>query len=167
MRRILLLMVLIFSSVMCYSQTTNYQVYALYVVNFAKYSSWPNLNGQLDIVVFGKTKVYDELLKQNGKVVNGHTIKVRTVDDLAGIEIPHILYVADNRSSTLEEINKTTTGKPVLIIGEREGLVKKGAGFSFVILDNGTLRFDMNSSELEKRSIKVSKNLSTLAHSTL
>ena len=149
------------------AQTTNYQVYALFVVNMAKYSSWPNASSDMDITVFGKSKVFDELLKQNGKNVNGRIIKVRQVDNVADIGQPNIVYVADGKSGALDEIVQATQGKPVMIVGERENLFKKGAGFSFIILENGTLRYDMNNTELEKRQIKVAKNLSALANSTL
>ena len=149
------------------SQTTNYQVYALFVANIAKYSSWPESSGDFEIAVFGKSKTYDELLKQNGKIVNGHTVKVTLVESIADIGQPHILYVADGRSSMVEDIVKITQGKSVMIIAEREGLYKKGAGFSFVIMENNTLRYDINHTELEKRQIKISKNLATLANATL
>jgi len=149
------------------AQTTNYQVYSLFVVNIAKYSSWPQINGELHITVFGKSKVHDELLKQNGKIVNGHAIKVNQVESIADIGTPHILYLTDGKSSALEDILKTTQGKPIMIISEREGLFKKGAGFSFIVMENGTLRYDINNTELEKRQIKVSKNLSSLANSSI
>ena len=38
------------------AQTTNYQVYSLYVLNIAKYSSWPEVEGEFNITVFGKSK---------------------------------------------------------------------------------------------------------------
>jgi hypothetical protein len=149
------------------AQTTNHQVYALYVVNIAKYSSWPNVNGELKVAVLGKSKVYDELVKQNGKLVNGSTLKVYLADQVSAIGDAHILYLADGKSGTLDDVIKATEGQSVMIITEREGLHKKGAGFSFIIMENSSLRFDMNHTELEKRSIKVSKSLATLAHSSI
>ena len=148
------------------AQTTNHQVYALFIVNIAKYSLWPVHTGDMQITVYGKTKVYDELLKQNGKSVNG-VVKVNQIDDLASLGTPNIIYLADGKSSSLDELLKAVEGKSVMIITEREGLFKKGAGFSFVILENNTLRFDINNSDLEKRQIKVSKNLAALANSSL
>jgi hypothetical protein len=149
------------------AQTTNYQVYSLYVVNIAKYSSWPTVNGEFNITVFGKSKVYDELLKQNGKNVNGHILKVTQVENVSDIGQPQIIYLADGKSSALDDILKLTEGKSVMIISEREGLHKRGAGFSFVVMENGTLRCDMNGTELEKRQIKISKNLSALTNSSI
>jgi hypothetical protein len=149
------------------AQTTNYPVYALYVVNIAKYSSWPTVGDELHIGVLGKTKVYDELVKHDGKTVNGHILRVTVIEGVQDIGSSHILYLADGRSSVLEELLATTSGKAVMIICEREGLYKKGAGFSFVVMENNTLRFDINATELGKRNIKVSKSLTTLANSSI
>jgi hypothetical protein len=149
------------------AQTTNYQVYSLYVVNIAKYSSWPAVNGEFNITVFGKSKVYDELLKQKGKNVNGHILNVKQVDNLNDIGQPEIIYLPDSKSSALDDLLKLTEGKSVMIISEREGLHKRGAGFSFIVMENGTLRCDMNSTELEKRQIKISKNLTALTNSSI
>ena len=149
------------------SQTTNYQVYSLYVVNIAKYSSWPSLNGEFNITVFGKTKVFDELIKQTGENVNGHDLNIKQADNLNDIGQPQIIYLADGKSSSLDDLLKLTEGKSVMIICEREGLHKRGAGFSFVVMENGTLRCDMNSTELEKRQIKISKNLTALTNSSI
>ncbi|MEO7991530.1 MAG: YfiR family protein [Chryseolinea sp.] len=155
-------------SVSVTAQTTNYQVYALLVVNIARHSAWPgSTTGDMEITVLGKSKVYDELLKQNGKSVNGHTLKVKQVESITDIGQPNILYIADGKSGLIEKILEATEGKPVMVIGEREGLFKKGAGFSFVVLENNTLRYDINNTELEKRQIKLSKNLSSLANLTI
>lgn len=148
------------------AQTTNHQVYALFIVNIAKYSSWPNAHAEMNITVFGKTKVFDELVKQNGKNVNG-TVKVNQVDDIESLGSPNIIYLADGKSSSLDAILKAVEGKPVMVIAEREGLYKKGAGFSFIVLENGTLRFDLNNTDLEKRQIKVAKNLAVLANASI
>jgi hypothetical protein len=117
--------------------------------------------------VFGKSRIYDELLKQNGKNVNGHVVKVSQSDNVDAISQSHIVYIADGKSGALDDVLKSTHGKPVLIIGEREGLFKKGAGFSFVVMENSTLRFDINNTELDKRQIKVSKSLSALANQSI
>ena len=154
-------------SVTVKAQTTNYQVYSLYVVNIAKYSSWPSVPGEFNITVFGKSKVYDELLKQNGKIVNGHAVKVKQAESVDDIGEPQIIYLADGKSSALDELLKATDGKSVMIISEREGLHKRGAGFSFVVMENGTLRCDINNTELEKRQIRISKNLTALTNSSI
>jgi hypothetical protein len=167
MKKGLLLLYFLFPVMILSAQTTNYSVYALYVVNIAKYSSWPAIGEELHVAVLGKTKVYEELMKHNGKGVNGHILKVTAIESPLEVGNSHILYLADGKSGSLDDILTATHGKAVLVICEREGLFKKGAGFSFVIMENNTLRFDINSTELGKRNIKVSKSLSSLANSTI
>ena len=53
-----------------------------------------------------------------------------------------------------DEILKATEGTPVMTQCEREGLYKKGAGVYFIITENSTLRFEINSTELEKERLK-------------
>jgi hypothetical protein len=165
--KLYLLLPVIFLTFLANAQTTNYQVYSLYVVNIAKYSSWPNVSGEFSIKFFGKSKVYDELLKQNGKFVNGRLMKIEQIDNLANIGQPQIIYIADNKSASVDDLVKITEGKSIMIISEREGMHKRGAGFSFIVTENGTLRCDINNTELEKRQIKVSKNLSSLTNSSI
>jgi hypothetical protein len=167
LNKVHLLIFVVLLSITVKAQTTNYQVYSLYVVNIAKYSSWPTVAGEFNITVFGKSKVYDELLKQNGKIVNGHAVKVTQIENINDIGHPQILYLADGKSNALDDVLKLTEGKSIMIISEREGLHKRGAGFSFIVMENGTLRCDINNTELEKRQIKISKNLSALTNSSI
>lgn len=167
MKKGLLLLCFLFPAVILSAQTTNYPVYALYVINIAKYSAWPAIGEELQVAVLGKTKVYDELVKHNGKSVNGRVLKVTAIESPQDAGSSHILYLADNKSGSLDDVLNATQGKAVLIICEREGLFKKGASFSFIVMENNTLRFDINSTELGKRNIKVSKSLSSLANSTI
>lgn len=150
------------------AQTTNYQVHSLFIINIAKYSTWPSQANEFNIVVFGKSKIYDELVKHvSGKSINGLPTKVSQVSDVSEIGSAQIIFIADSKSGNLPEIVSAIGNNPILVIAEREGLFKKGAGFSFVIMSNNTLRYDINNAELEKRNIKVSKNLTTLANSVI
>lgn len=95
------------------AQTTNYQVYALFVVNVAKYSEFPQLQGKLEIASYGKAKAYDELVKQTANAVNGHTLKVTQTEDISALQKANVICLADNKSSALDEIVKATDGRPV------------------------------------------------------
>jgi hypothetical protein len=156
------------SAISAFGQTTNYQVHSLFVLNIAKYSEWPAEENDFNIVVFGKSKIYDELTKLTaGKSINGHAIRISQVESLTEIGNAKIVYLADNKSANLDEILKATEGKAVMVIAEREGLYKKGAGFSFMLTENNTLRYDINNAVLAKRNIRVSKNLANLANAVI
>lgn len=163
-RILALLFVLLASWQYSTGQTTNYQAYSVFVYGMSKYMSWPSGKTEFLIAVLGKSKAYEEMTKAlTGKSINGLPIKVIQVDDIAAAHEPHILYVSDGKSSMLEEAQKTTSGKPVLIIGEREGTFKKGAGISFVAIDS-KLRIDMNNTELQARHIKASNQIQALVN---
>jgi hypothetical protein len=149
------------------AQTTNHTAYSLFVVSFAKYASWPQTGSEFKIAVLGKSKVYDEMLKLTAnKTMNGQAYKIVQIETIEEVGDAHIVFVPDNRSSQLEDLNKATAGKPVMIVAEREGMAKKGATFSFLVVDS-KLRFDVNNGELEKRHIKVAANLLNLANETI
>lgn len=168
MRKIIALILISILSYSAEAQTTNYQVHSLFILNIAKYSTWPANASEFHIVVFGKSKLFDELTKQvAGKNINGLSIKVTQADNLTDIGSAQIVFLADGKSGNLNEILNATESKPIMVIAEREGLFKKGAGFSFVVMDNNTLRYDINQGELEKRNIRVSKNLTNLANAAI
>lgn len=142
------------------AQTTNHKVYSLFVYNIARYSSIPAEGNQFKIVVLGKSNVFEELQKVSAtKDVNGKKMIVEQLDEIAKITDPQIIYVSDGKTNSIAELVKKFEGKPVMIISEREGLYKRGAGISFVISDDSKLRVDINRSDLEKRQIKVSQNI--------
>lgn len=153
-----------------FAQTTNYKAHAIFVFSIAKYSQWPNsgAGNPFVIVVLGKTKLYDELVATAGNhSINGMKVSVLQADEISEIKQPQMVLVADNKSSVLPDLIKTTTNQPVMIVTEREGLHKKGAGVSFFVNDAGKLNFDLNLTEMQKRTITLSKSLTSLAASTL
>jgi hypothetical protein len=151
------------------AQTTNHKVYSLFVVNIAKFTAFPNMGSDFKIVVVGKSAVYDELQKVAAtKDVNGKKINVTQTDEVAKIGEVQVIYLSDGKSSSLAEVIKKFQGKPVMIISEREGLYKRGAGLSFVVADDNKLRVDINKTDLEKRQVRLSQNvMSTLANTVI
>ena len=166
---ILIHLIFFFVGAESYAQTTNHQVYAVFVMSIAKYSSWPETDAKdFRITVLGKSKVFEELTKATAnKDIHGKKIVIVQTDDIQSIGDSQIVYLPDGKSSQLSELQKSLAGKPVMIIAEREGLFKKGASFSFVVLDNNTLRFDINKKESESHQIKISQSLSSLANEVI
>ena len=150
------------------AQTTNHQAFSVFVYGLSKYTSWPATgNTEFTIAVIGKSKTYDEMTKAYaGKNIAGLPIKVVQVEDPKTVPTAQIIYLPDNKSSMIDEVKKLTDGKPVLIIAEREGLHKRGAGMSFIAIDS-KLRLDINSKELQSRQIKIANQLQSLANEVI
>jgi YfiR/HmsC-like len=152
-----------------FSQTTNYKAHAIFVFSIAKYSQWQvTQSNEFVIAVLGKTKLYDELVATAAHhSINGMKILILQVNEVSEIKQPQMILVADSKSSVLSDLLKATAQQPVMVVTEREGLHKKGAGVSFFVNDAGKLNFDLNLTELNKRTITLSKSLISLAASTL
>jgi hypothetical protein len=138
------------------AQTTNYQGYALFLAGLAKHIYYPETSSEFKITVVGKSKIYEELGKITmGKKIGNSSIVVKQVEDFNSMESSKIIYISDNKSGELDEIILKTKGKPILVITEREGLYKKGAGMSFVILGDNKLRLDINQGDILSRQLKI------------
>jgi YfiR/HmsC-like len=156
-------------TVNAFSQTTNYKAHTIFVFSIAKYSQWPaNDNSEFVITVLGKSKLYDELIASSANhTISGKKISVITVNDVAEIKETNMVLVSDGKSSALPDLIKATANQPIMIVTEREGLHKKGAGVSFFVNDAGKLNFDLNLTEMNKRTLTLSKSLTSLAASIL
>lgn len=148
------------------AQTTNYNAYSLILINVAKYAEWPeNSSDKFLITVVGKSKVYDELVKKQGYRINNKPVQVNQVNEVGEINsIPQLIYLSDSKSSSLEELQGKYGANPVMVVTEREGLHKKGAHMSFIIIEGNKLRFDINKTEMLKRNLKISNNILTIAN---
>ena len=160
-----LLLLLLFMrgiSVKCYAQDVDYKAYTLFVYNFMKYVEWPEAQSKGDFVVgvFGDSPILKELQTlAAGKKLKGRNIIIKTISKPEDAAVCQLLYVASSKSSTIKQLKDLMKDKPVLIVGEREGLAKKGAELSFVTLEDDELKFDINKKEIELHQLKIASSL--------
>jgi YfiR/HmsC-like len=147
------------------AQETDYKAYTLFIYNFMKYVEWPESQSKGDFIlaVIGDSPITKELQALvAAKKIKGRNIVLRkctTVEDTYGC---HLVFVPNSKSGMVKALKEQTKDKPVLIVGEREGLAKKGAGLSFVTLDDDELKFDINKKEIEQHQLKISSQLVSL-----
>ena len=152
-------------SVKCYAQDVDYKAYTLFVYNFMKYVEWPEAQSKGDFVVgvYGDSPIQKELLAlAAGKKLKGRNIIIKTItkpEDAIGCQL---LYIASSKSTVIKQLKDQMKDKPVLLVGEREGLAKKGASLSFVTLEDDELKFDINKKEIETHQLKISSSLLAL-----
>ncbi len=147
------------------AQETNYKAYTLFIYNFMKYVEWPEAQSKGDFVigVLGDSPINKELQALvASKKLKGRTIVLKKCNTPEEATSCHLLYVADSKSSAVKQLKELTKDKPVLIVGEREGLAKKGASMSFVTLEDDELKFDINKKEIEQHQLKIASSLVNL-----
>lgn len=156
---------LIFFGSTVFSQETDYKSYTLFVYNFMKYIEWPEEQSKGDFIlgVYGESPMMKELQTlAAAKKLKGRTIVVKKISTDAEAEGCHLVYVVPSKSAAVKTFSESSKGKSVLIVGEREGLAKKGAGLSFVTMEDDQLKFDINKAVIEKHNLKIPQALITL-----
>jgi hypothetical protein len=130
-----------------------------------KYVEWPENSNKGDFIisVVGESPINKELQElASHKKLKGRPIvfkKCNTAEEAAN---SHLVFLPSNKSSMVKILREQTKGMPILIVGEREGLARKGAGISFVTLEEDELKFDINKREIEQHNLKVANQLVSL-----
>ncbi len=144
---------------------TNSRIKAVFMYNFARYIDWPSSykDGPFVIGVFGDSKVLSELKKMaKMKKINSRPLKVVQYERVGDVGKCHILYIPKKYSDEFNAINKKLKSQSTLVITESKGLLDKGAGVNFVVVNNRQ-KFELNKSLLKKKKLKVSNDLEALA----
>lgn len=142
------------------SQEINYKAYALFLYNFMKYVEWPSNNNDFVVGVMGNSPIQKELAAlAETKTIKGKKIIVKIINQPEEVSLCQMVYVPSGKSSMLKQVSEKAKGKSVLLIGEREGLAKKGAAISFFVDDDDTLKFDINKAVLESHNLKIARVL--------
>lgn len=140
------------------------KLYSVFVYNFTKNLEWPPPNEDFTIVVLGNSKVYNELqLLIEKKKIYGHPIKLRKTDDINDIHDCNMIYISSNKSRQVKEIINKIKNQAVLLVGEQEGLTRKGIGISLFLNEDDNVKFEINKQAIENQQLKVSSTLLKLA----
>jgi hypothetical protein len=170
-RRINILVVLagmLIPSLSTLGQTLNYKMESLYVYNFTKYIDWPANDNSTEFVigVYGNSPLTEELNRSvAGKHVGFRTISVKVFKTLDEAMKCQILFIPTSESGNLKKMTDELKGKPILVVCEKEGLCRKGAGISIFLDDDDDYKtkFEMNKNSIENNGLVVSKMLLRLA----
>ncbi len=145
------------------SQEINYKSQCLYLYVFSKNIYWPNdhLKENFVIGVYGNSPIFEELeiMASIKKAANGKKIIIKQFFSSDKIEDVDILYISSSKSRDLKKILNIIENKPILIVAERDGLAKKGASINFIIMEDDTLKFEVNRSVMEKLNLEISDGL--------
>jgi hypothetical protein len=145
------------------AQDIDYKSQSLFIYKFTKYITWPAayLHNDFVIGVYGNSPIYDELevMASLKKAAEGKRIVIKRINSVEEIENMHIIYVASSKSRELKSILEKIGKKPTLVVAERDGLAKKGASINFLIMENNTLKFEVNQTELQSRGLSISQEL--------
>jgi hypothetical protein len=145
-----------------------YQVKALFLLNFTKYVEWPPnafaaSDTPITIGLDGESKL-GEALKSvvAGKTIGGRTIVIRQVESSDDLSQCHILFISGAESSRFHQIIEKIDALPILTVGEDAAFANSGGIVNFV-LRNGNVRLEIDLSAAKKAGLTISSRLLAVA----
>lgn len=145
-----------------------YNAKAAFIVNFAKFSQWPqeafpSPGAPLTLCVVRKASIKPFFDIIEGKTISGRPLDVRYLEEKEDVEGCHILFVSGEVSrSAVTELVAHVKGKAVLTIGEMKNFANDGGGINF-IRKNKKLCFEINREAAKQQEVKLSSHLLKLA----
>lgn len=167
-RRILRATILALLFIICQPNITarsdgnEYNIKAMFVLNFIKYIEWPieTQSNTFRIGVIGESEMYDALKSMTMNRKETKQIIIDVVKDISK-EKYKILIISRSENSRMEELLKKYKSKGVLIVTD-EYTGKCSAAINLVNINN-KMRFAINTSVAQEDGIKISSKLTELA----
>jgi YfiR/HmsC-like len=158
----------------CYGQITispnqEYKTKANFLVNFAKFTSWPAdvLAGsdRFKLCVLGKDPfgLFLDLLAIRG--VKGHEIdllRLRSSDEAADC---HLLFLAPDAVSHEGRVPPTLSRRGLLVVTDTPGLAERGA-VANLVMEDGNMRFEINVNAARRAALILNTQLLRLGRLT-
>lgn len=166
MRKVLIYILIIpflLSAQISKAQSVNYKAQSLLLYIFSKNISWPsNSSSEFVIAVYGNSPVYKELqvMARIKKANNGKRFKIINISNVNQItDDISILYISSSKSRDLKKITAKVGRHSTLVVAERDGLARKGAGINFIIMENNALKYEINKTQLTSQKLKPTNTL--------
>jgi len=131
------------------------KVKALLLYKFIENAEWPMEKQELVVGIVGDVKVKEELIKAIQARNRKMEVRIIGATDASQCDV---IYIPEDHNSLCKFITQETYGKSILIVTEDASMIKQGAGISLV-KENNKIGFTVNKPSLDRRSIKVTKQI--------
>lgn len=140
---------------------------AAFLLNFVKFTTWPDDSlpdgARLVICVIEDTRVSDAVTRlTRGKAVGGRLIEVRQAEQPSEVRDCQMVYGGDLDRARARHLIQVTSGLPVLTVGASSDFAARGGVANFYV-DDGRMRFTVNTAAAERARLRISSKLLSLA----
>lgn len=152
-----------FSARTVQSEGNEYNIKAMFVLNFVKYIQWPgeSASNYFRIGVIGKSEIFHALKSMTDNRNETKQIKIEEVNDLTK-EQYKIIVISKSENGRITEILKKYKNKGILLVSD-EADSKNSAAINLVNVGN-KIRFEINTVEAQDEGVKISSKLVSLAY---
>ncbi len=152
-------------------RTSEYQLKAVFLFNFAQFVDWPPSATQdsqpsqppLLIGILGDDPFgtfIDETVR--GERVGARPIQVRRYRRIADIEACNILFISRSESERVPEILSAVKNRPVLTVSDGDGFASQGGIIEF-FTDKSRIRIRINLDAAQAANLTISSKLLRVA----
>ncbi len=168
---VLSLFAVFFNLGMVRAETTmqEYQLKAAFLVNFARFITWPEQvfppdRQDFQLCVVGADPFGTALRGLETKKINGRAIRITRVDSLKHIPQCHLLFVSKSEKDRLGQLSANMEKRAVVTVSDITGFVNAGGSIEFVT-EKDRLSFIINYSALKQQGIRANASMLDLAAS--
>lgn len=160
-RGLCVLAVLLASSLAAQNPSVEYRIKAAYLLNFAKFVSWPHEafakpDSPIVIGILGKDPFGAEIDRTvSGKTIELRPLSVKRLSETDALDGCHILFMADSERRRLSQIIENARRLPILTVGEMEDFTEMGGMIRFIKHEN-KIRFEIDLEPVTKSGLKIS-----------
>ncbi len=142
-------------------------VKAAFVFKFAGFVEWPAEalppDAPIRIGVMGEETIVREIAEAaSSRTVEGRRVLAKRVEPGDSLEGVHILFMRELAFRKLEGEVAVLKPEAMLIVTESPGALERGSIVNFAV-DDGRVRFDLSIEAAERRGLKLSSRLITVA----
>lgn len=138
-----------------------YQVKAAFLKNFVKFVEWPPRPGAISLCILGKDP-FKEALAGTDDVGGGRSLTYRRIDSVRETGECQAVFVTQAQRASLPELLAALDGKPVLTVGDGEGMAAAGLMLNFLV-EEQKVRFEANLAPVRRAGLTISSRLLGLA----
>jgi len=143
------------------------QLKAAYLFNFAKFIHWPedtftNAQAPLVIGVLGETPFTGELAPLTTRKVRNRAITIQHFKTVKDVQNCHILYISPSISNNLQAVLQDLKPRPIVTVSDSKNFANRGGMIQFVTRRE-RLQFVVNLVVAKANGIKIDSQLLSLA----
>lgn len=143
----------------------DYSLHSKYMYHFTKYFEWPpeRQSGPFIMGIYANQELYLSLKNiADKKKVNNRNLLVVALNPEEDPINCHMLFVGRPALRFLDKIILKTADKPIILLSDKMGYLRKGSDINFLIKDN-QLRFELAAHSIESKHIKIANEIKALA----
>ncbi len=147
--------------------TSENDVKAAYIFNFAKFVEWPekaftSKSSPLVLCVLGDDSIGEALQNPESKRIKGRQLTVVRTRSKEQIRSCHILYISESEKRDLSDIVSKMNGRPCLTVSSVHEFALQGGMIGF-IRKGKNIRFEVNPDAVRRAELTVSSRLLNLS----